>query len=263
MRIINTLNPHLFSGSSQILQYWNSDLLENLYFSPKAVHSSRKGKAISDPSFLKKIERLSNFLADSHPDLLCEDMIRSFEEDTEYTVGEQCLYLILGCNTTTIYTTEYLSKEVSVLCMESLNGNPDMLKMLLAHEFTHLIRKQFLQKDIFDSCIGERIVTEGIAENYSREAVPGMKESDYCLVNTSCILWVQNHMEEMKTLVKDNLSNSSLMKDLFYMFAEFDYPVRSGYVYGYLAVKQYLEKNNLSVRDILSADWQIIMGEVL
>ena len=70
-------------------------------------------------------------------------------------------------------------------------------------------------------------------------------------------------MEEMKTLVKDNLSNSSLMKDLFYMFAEIDYPVRSGYVYGYLAVKQYLEKNNLSVRDILSADWQIIMGEVL
>ena len=53
-------------------------------------------------------------------------MIRSFEEETEYTVGEQCLYLILGCNTTTIYTTEYLSKEVSVLCMESLNGNPDM-----------------------------------------------------------------------------------------------------------------------------------------
>ena len=73
-------------------------------------------------------------------------MIRSFEEETEYTVGEQCLYLILGCNTTTIYTTEYLSKEVSVLCMESLNGNPDMLKMLLAHEFTHLIRKQLLRK---------------------------------------------------------------------------------------------------------------------
>ena len=47
------------------------------------------------------------------------------------------------------------------------------------------------------------------------------------------------------------------------MFAEIDYPVRSGYVYGYLAVKQYLEKNNLSVRDILSADWQIIMGGVL
>lgn len=263
MHIINTLSPYLFSEPSQILQYWNSNLIESLYFSPKSVNSNKKETAISNPAFLQKIERLNSLLQDSRLDLLCEDMIKSFEQETGYTVGEQCLYLILGCDTTTIYTTEYLSKEASVLCMESLNGNPNTLKMLLAHEFTHLIRKRLLQKDIFESCIGERLVTEGIAENYSREAVPGMMDSDYCLVSESCTLWVQNHMDKMKKLVQDNLFNASLMKDLFYMFAEIDYPVRSGYVYGYLAVKQYLEKNKLSVKDILSADWQIIMGAIL
>ncbi len=263
MRIINTLSPHLFSGPSQILRYWNSNLLENLYFSPKSVRSDKKETAVSDPAFLRKIQWLGTLLEDSRPDLLCEDMIKSFEQEMGHVVGEQCLYLILGCDTTTIYTTEYLSKEVSVLCLESLNGNPDTLKMLLAHEFTHLIRKQLLQTDIFESCIGERLVTEGIAENYSRETVPGMKDSDYCLVSESSILWVQNHMDEMKHLVQDNLSSASLMKDLFYMFADIDYPVRSGYVYGYLVVKQYLEKNKLSVKDILSADWQIILGAIL
>lgn len=49
------------------------------------------------------------------------------------------------------------------------------------------------------------------------------------------------------------------MSDLFYMYAEVDYPVRSGYVYGFYVVKQYLEENNLHVKDIIGIDWKTIL----
>ena len=36
-------------------------------------------------------------------------------------------------------------------------------------------------------------------------------------------------------------------------------PVRAGYVYGYLKVKEYMRKNNLKIRDIVKEDWRKIL----
>ena len=49
------------------------------------------------------------------------------------------------------------------------------------------------------------------------------------------------------------------MRDLFYMYADISFPVRSGYVYGYFVVKKYLEENGLHVKDILGIDWKEIL----
>lgn len=48
----------------------------------------------------------------------CEDLIHEFELDTSFTVNNETLYIILGLNTSTIYSTKYNDKEISVLCIE-------------------------------------------------------------------------------------------------------------------------------------------------
>ena len=83
--------------------------------------------------------------------------------------------------------------------------------MLLAHEYTHWIREKEIKHDIFEQCIGERFVTEGIACNFSEEVVPNM-------------------------------------------------PVRTGYVYGYIKVKEYMRKNNLKIKDIIKSDWRVVLN---
>ena len=90
--------------------------------------------------------------------------------------------------------------------------------MLLAHEYTHFIRKQKLCKDIFESSIGERFVTEGIASNYSREIVPYRKESEYCIVDEETVEWVKNNMDIIEKHMLGKKDTNELMSDYFYMF---------------------------------------------
>ena len=47
-----------------------------------------------------------------------------------------------------------------MVLLESTNGDLDNLDMLLAHEFTHFVRRQIFKRDIFENSIGERFVVE-------------------------------------------------------------------------------------------------------
>ena len=146
--------------------------------------------------------------------------------------------------------------EASVLCLESLGGSPDVLRMYLAHEYTHWARRQLVATVIFESCVGERLVTEGIAENYSREVVPGRPVAQYCIVDEDTARWVEDSEATLDALVRDGLMSTDLMDALFYMYARTAYPPRCGYVYGYLLVRRYLEGHDLTVRDVLGIRWQ-------
>ncbi len=259
MTVINTLSSSIFNSDRRILNYWNSDLLQEIYFKPKVIPGQVQASVLRDPSFWEKTARLRGFTEKYEIESICDSFVRSFERDTGFPAGEQTLYLILGCGTTTIYSTSIGGQDCSVLCMEAIDGEMDRLKMLLAHEYTHLVRKQFLKKDIFESCVGERLITEGIAENYAEEIVPGKQDSVYCLVDEETVGWVQKNIQEIKLRVQSDLSGTALMRDLFYMYANIDYPVRCGYVYGYYVVKQYLKEHKLTVKDILSSDWRTIL----
>ena len=257
MEIIDTVCGVSLADPSAILSYWDSPLIKSLYFTPKSISKKRIEETIDNQSFTNKIQLLSNLYARYSLPELCSDMIAEFERDCGVEVGEYTLYLILGCGTATIYSIELDSKPVTVLCLESLDGNLDILRMYLAHEYTDLVRKQLLKTDIFESCVGERLVTEGIAENYSRECVPGKQDGAYCIVDDTTVRWVQQHREALSTF---DLYSPSQIEDLFYMFADIDYPERTGYVYRYYAVKKHLDNNRLYVKDILSADWKTILG---
>ena len=259
MKIINTITPSIFKSDGSIAHYWNSDLIRKIYIDSKGVTISDSLYALEDPVFKEKVNNIKLLIENNDIVTICNDMINSFEQDTGYSSDEMDLYIIVGCETTTIYSISLDGHDVSILCLEEINGNIDNLNMLLAHEYTHYVRKSILQKDIFESCIGERLVTEGIAENYAREAVLGRKDSTYCLVDDETVTWVRQNLDEVERRVRGGLFGRDLMSDLFYMYAEVDYPVRSGYVYGFYAVKQYLEENNLHVKDIIGIDWKTIL----
>ena len=73
------------------------------------------------------------------------------------------------------------------------------------------------------------------------------------------IAFLVNFVLENK--MNGKLDTNELMSDFFYMYADISIPVRTGYVYGYLKVKKYLEKNNLRIKDILNKDWRDILYE--
>lgn len=172
---------------------------------------------------------------------------------------ERRLFLVVGCATTTIYTVTIDGEDASVLCVESLGGDFGTLTPYLAHEFTHFVRKALLAKDIFESSVGERLVTEGIAESYSRDMVPARQDADYCIVVNETVDWVDAHREELESYVRGGLESTDLMEPLFYMFARIDFPVRTGYVLGYRAVRGYLDEQGLETKDILGIDWHRVL----
>ena len=135
--------------------------------------------------------------------------------------------------------------------------------MLLAHEFTHVVRRQIFKRDIFENSIGERFVVEGIGCNYSREIVPNKEDYEYCIVNKDTVEWVKNNIDKVEEHMYGKMDTNELMSDYFYMFADTEktgLPARTGYVYGYLKVKEYLENNNLRIKDIIDKDWKDIFN---
>ena len=179
MKVINTLENMDLSTSNLVGSYWASDILNDIYFIPKKIDKQKICNLVKDDEFLKLLKITISFLKKCDVIKVIEELFHEFENDTKYQLKDEKLYLILGYHTTTIYSTVVNSEEISVLCLESLEGNLDKLKMLLAHEFTHYIRKRLLDCDIFEGCIGERIVTEGIASNYSREMVSSKVANAY------------------------------------------------------------------------------------
>ena len=245
-----------------LLSYFSNDLIDELYFKPKKVDKDLIAKKLNDSAFINKVINTSSSYKDNDIEELIKDYIHKFELDTLYKIDSYNIYVIIGLDTTTIYSTKYNNEDVTVLLLESTNGIIDNLVMLLAHEFTHFVRKQIFKRDIFENSIGERFVVEGIGCNYSREIVPNKEDFEYTIVNEDTVNWVKNNMDKVEEHMKDKIDSNELMYDYFYMFADTSktgLPTRTGYVYGYLKVKEYLEKNNLKIKDIINKDWEDIL----
>ena len=244
-------------GNESLEEYFNSNktILEKLYFIPKKV--DRIKFDIKNKEFLANINRMQQYYQNINIEEEIKECIETFEKELNISIGSETLYLIIGYNTTTIYSTSYNDKNVTVLLLESTK-DLDYLKMLLAHEITHWIRAKAFNHDIFEKCIGERFITEGIACNYSREIIKNKEDSYYCIVPSDTVNWCKSNINFLGTNIKEHLNDNSKMYDFFYMFAKINFPVRTGYVYGYLKVKEYLEKNKLKIKDIINIEWQKI-----
>ena len=248
--------------TNDLYNYLSSDLINELYFKPKKVDRTLIDKKLKDLNYLEKYNNTINSFRDKKIEKIITEKINSFELDTSYKLDNYKIYVIIGLDTTTIYSIKYNNEDVTVLLLESTNGNMDNLNILLAHEFTHFVRRQLFKRDIFENSIGERFIVEGIGCNYSREIVPNKEDYEYCIVNKDVVNWVKNNLDKIETRMNGKINTNELMSDYFYMFADYEktgLPARTGYVYGYLKVKEYLEKNNLKIKDIIGKDWKDIL----
>ena len=73
------------------------------------------------------------------------------------------------------------------------------------------------------------------------------------------VSWVEANYKALEARIRTSLESTEQMESLFYMFARIDFPVRTGYVFGYLAVRRYLQERGLRTKDILGIDWRRVL----
>ena len=241
----------------------NLNILKSIYFVPKRIEDSKIECFIEDNEYIKTmLDTISN-LENIDLNELFVKIVNELGNILNYKNINKKIYIIIGLNTTTIYSTKYQGEDITVILLESTLGLEKNIKMLLAHEYTHWIRAKEIKHDIFEKCIGERFITEGIACNFSEEMVPKMPESYYCIVPDTTVQWVKDNIIAIDNFTKNELEKNSMMYDFFYMFAKTklpSMPVRTGYVYGYIKVKEYMKRKRLKVKDIVNLDWRDILN---
>ena len=97
--------------------------------------------------------------------------------------------------------------------------------------------------------------TEAKMSKIAAEMVDGL--------NKDTVEWVKNNIDKVEEHMRGKIDTNELMSDYFYMFVDTEktgLPARTGYVYGYLKVKEYLENNNLRTKDIIDKDWKDILN---
>ena len=241
----------------------NKTLLEALYFKPKKIEETQIREKLQNEDYLRKVENTIANARKINIEQAIPDSIQEIAESLQNKGVDQDLYIILGLDTTTIYAVPYQGRVVTVLLLESTMAEKENIQMLLAHEYTHWLRGRAFRHDIFESCVGERLVTEGIACNFSEKTVPNKEASYYCIVPKQTVTWVENNMEKLEELMKDRLDKNELIYDFFYMFANTslpDMPVRTGYVYGYLKVKEYMKYHHKTIEELILEKWEVILG---
>ena len=238
------------------------DILKDIYFEPKKIEQEKIYEVIESIEYQKVLIDTIKNLKNISLDTFFKNTVNELGNILDYRNIDKKVYIIIGMNTTTIYSTKYKNEDVTVILLESTLGIVENIKMLLAHEYTHWIREKEIKHDIFEKCIGERFITEGIACNFSEEVVPNKQKSYYTIVPNTTVEWVENNLEVIDKVIEPELNKNNMMYDFFYMFAKTkipDMPVRTGYVYGYLKVKGYMRDNNLKIKDIMKKDWKKIL----
>ena len=243
--------------------YNNYNTLKDIYFEPKKIEKDKIEEIIKSRDYQKVLLDTITNLKNINLNEVFANTLNELGNILNYKDINKKVYVIIGLNTTTIYSTKYKNEDITVILLESTLGLEENIKMLLAHEYTHWIREKEIKHDIFEQCIGERFVTEGIACNFSEEVVPFKPKSYYTIVPNTTVEWVENNIETIDKFVEPELDKNNMMYDFFYMFAKTkipNMPVRTGYVYGYIKVKEYMRKNNLKIKDIIKSDWRVVLN---
>lgn len=170
------------------------------------------------------------------------------------------IYVVVGLNCTNIYSLIDQQRDVTILCLENVQGQLEEVYLLLAHEVHHWARQTSFT-NLFTATLGERLVTEGLAAAFSEEVCPGKSTWEYCFVSPDTVDWVQNHWSDLEVLLsRDQLHENSLLDPLFARQPAISLlptiPPRVGYVYGYLKVKAYLQILDRRASESVELPWE-------
>lgn len=191
--------------------YNNYNTLKDIYFEPKKIEKDKIEEIIKSMDYQKVILDTITNLKNINLNEFFANIVNELGNILNYKDINKKVYVIIGLNTTTIYSTKYKNEDVTVILLESTWGLEENIKMLLAHEYTHWIREKEIKHDIFEKCIGERFITEGIACNFSEEVVPNKQKSYYTIVPNTTVEWVENNLEVIDKVVEPELNKNNMI----------------------------------------------------
>lgn len=242
----------------------NMELLNEIHFRPKGF--------ITEESIYKRINALGRdyFYKLRKKIDVAEEYERKIKSNAQSILCnyqnsdiELDLYVIIGMDCTNIYCTEYQGKTVTVLCLESVDGSLEKLNLLLSHESHHWVRDKFYKRRLFGHCVGQRVVTEGLAINCSEYLFPGYQIYEYSYVPEATANWVIKNWDRIDSYISEKRNMNDFQSGLFTRSTtsglSTDEPPRIGYVYGYLKVKEYMRKNNRDPIELVDLDWQKVL----
>ena len=126
--IINTCKE--LNEINDLHDYLSNDLVNELYFKPKKVNKVLISNKLNDSLFIQKFNNTMASFGNVNVEQLLYEKISQFESDTTYKLDAYKIYVIIGLDTTTIYSIKYNNEDVTVLLLESTNGDMDYLDML-------------------------------------------------------------------------------------------------------------------------------------
>lgn len=140
--VIKNISNALFQSDdmniTQLLRNnFSNELLDVLYFKPKRVNKNIIEKKLNNKEYINKVKNTIEYFKNKDLEMIIKKKFEFFENETSNKLGNEKLYIIIGLDTTTIYSVKMNDEDVTVLLLESTNGSEQRLDMLLAHEFNH------------------------------------------------------------------------------------------------------------------------------
>lgn len=244
-------------------EHWK--LLNDIHFTPKGFSSKEEilsrieqlGKSYYDNLLLelKKAEKFEDKTID-----LAENILNEFGK----VDIEKDIFIIVGLGVSNIYSIEFNGQEITVICLESIKDDISKIRFLLSHECHHWVRQSLMKNNIFESCIGERLTTEGLASLFTAQLYPGFKTSEYCYVPQETVEWVKKNKVEITEKIVDSLKYNGLSNPLFSRYPHKqiinNMPKRSGYVFGFLEADEYSKQLGENAVELVGIEWEKIFS---
>jgi hypothetical protein len=175
------------------------------------------------------------------------------------------VHVLVGLQCTNIYSVEFEEHKVTVMCLESVQGRLEGVRLLMAHECHHWARQEAFMHDLFGAELGERVVTEGLAACFSEDVQPGLGVEEYCFVPRSTVEWTLLHWEELDRLIMQQVEGRALIDPLFSCTPEpselplAGMPPRVGFVYSYLKMTERLQQLRKNAVQMARTPWQEVL----
>lgn len=237
-------------------------LLNRLYFRPKGVEDPRRRLAQLGPQrFRPLVEQIGA------PEAFEQDVATMWADvlvRLQYQGPTYDVFVVVGLDATNIYSLTLDGQPMTVLCLEAVDAHRAGLQRLIAHESHHWARQSALGP--VTAAVGERLVSEGLAAAFSEEIGPGLHPASYCYVPEDTVEWVAHHRRALQQWFPV-LDDVDLIEPLFsrtYKGPELvpGMPRRAGYVYGYFACREVLDRDNgqVSAADMVATPWQQVLS---
>jgi len=231
----------------------NHAQLDRLYVRPKGIGSFAQAldrmAGIGYESFGDTVAVIA---ADPFFEASVEAAVRDLIDPFGHEPRSHDVYVIVGLDSSTIYSLQDGDKPATVVCLEAVNGTVDGLQRLFAHEVHHWFRQDASSHDIFQSSVGERLVTEGVAIGTRRRvsrmsplariaSSPKARIAGRSGTKTDCGPGLGRAWQAPPTWTRSFRGTRCRRCSLPCM------PPRTGYVLGFLAARRYLAGRSATV----------------